>query len=92
MLIRKLKVTNKSGVHARPAGMIVDLTSKFKSDVFFVYGGARANAKSILNLMMLAITPESEVDVEIDGPDAEAVFVALEKLFDEKFQEENQDT
>ena len=83
---------NKSGVHARPAGMIADLTSKYKSDVFFVYRGVRANAKSILNLMMLAIVPDTEVEVEVDGPDASEVFAALEKLFDERFQEENQDT
>jgi len=91
MLIRTLKVLNKMGVHARPAGAIVDVTSRAKSDVFLIYGGTRANAKSIFNIMMLAIVPGAEVQFEIDGPDEEEVFQKLEKLFNERFNEENYD-
>jgi phosphocarrier protein len=91
MKIRTLKVINKMGVHARPAGAIVDITSRAQSDVFLIYGGTRANAKSILNVMMLAITPGSEVQFEINGSDEDDTFQKLEKLFNDRFNEEHYD-
>lgn len=91
MLIRTLQVTNKLGIHARPAGAIVDITSRASSDVFLIYGGTRANAKSILNIMMLAITPGSQVQFEIQGEDEEEVFQKLEELFNARFNEESYD-
>lgn len=91
MLIRSLKVINKMGIHARPAGAIVDITSRAQSEVYLIYGGTRANAKSILNVMMLAITPGSEVQFEIQGSDEEEIFQKLETLFNERFHEEHYD-
>jgi phosphocarrier protein HPr len=88
MINQTIKVTNKLGVHARPAGMIVDITSRAASDVTIIYEGTRANAKSILNVMMLAITPGSEVGFEIRGEDEAQVFQQLEQLFHENFHEE----
>ena len=44
---KEIVVTNKLGVHARPAGMIVDITGKSESDVSLEYEGTKVNAKSI---------------------------------------------
>ena len=59
--------------------MIVDITGPAKSDVTIEFDGSRANAKSILNVMMLAIPVGSEVLFEVDGEDEEEV-VQLEFL------------
>ena len=88
MVIKTLKVTNKLGVHARPAGMIVDITGPAKSDVSIVFEGSKANAKSILNVMMLAIPFGSEVKFEVEGEDEELVVQKLEQLFHDNFNEE----
>lgn len=88
MISKTLTVTNKLGIHARPAGMIVDLTCQLKSDITFIYEGTRANAKSILNVMMLAVPPGSEIEVEIEGEDEEESFQKLEALFHDNFNEE----
>ncbi len=90
MISKFIPVINKLGVHARPAGMIVDITSKAKSDVTIIYDGTRANAKSILNVMMLAIIPGSKVLFEIDGEDECEVMQQLEQLFLAKFDEEQE--
>lgn len=89
MISKSIQVINKLGVHARPAGMIVDITGKAKSEVSIIYNGTKANAKSILNVMMLAITPGSEVLFEADGEDENEVIQQLEQLFLEKFDEES---
>ena len=88
MIAKTLTVTNKLGIHARPAGMIVDITGPAKSDVSIVFEGSKANAKSILNVMMLAIPAGSEVKFEIDGEDEEQVASQLESLFNDHFNEE----
>jgi phosphocarrier protein len=88
MIEKTLVVTNKLGIHARPAGMIVDITGQAKSDIFIVCEGSKANAKCILNVMMLAIPAGSEVKFEIDGEDEEQVASQLESLFNDHFNEE----
>ncbi len=85
---REIVVTNKLGVHARPAGMIVDITGKSKSDITLEYEGTKVNAKSILNVMMLAITPGSTVKFIASGEDEEQVLDQLEQLFRENFYED----
>ena len=88
MIEKSLTVTNKLGIQARPAGMIVDITGPAKSDVFIVFEGTKANAKSILNVMMLAIPLGSEVRFEVDGEDEQEVVQKLEQLFHDNFNEE----
>jgi len=88
MIVKTLKVTNKLGVHARPAGMIVDITGPAKSDVSIIFDGSKANAKSILNVMMLAIPLGSEVKFEVDGEDEELLLQKLEHLFHDNLNEE----
>ena len=88
MIVKTLTVTNKLGIHARPAGMIVDITGPAKSDISIVFDGSKANAKSILNVMMLAIPSGSEVRFEVDGDDEEQVVAQLEHLFHDNFNEE----
>lgn len=88
MIEKTLTVTNKLGIHARPAGMIVDITGQAKSDVSIIHEGSRANAKSILNVMMLAIPAGSEVKFEVEGEDEESVVQQLEQLFNDHFNEE----
>ena len=46
MQSKEINVTNKLGVHARPAGMIVDITGKSKCDVTLEYEENKVNAKS----------------------------------------------
>lgn len=89
MISRTLYVSNKLGVHARPAGLIVDITGQAKGDVTIIHDGQKANAKSILNVMMLAIPPGSHVNFEIDSEDEEEVMKQLERLFHENFHEES---
>ncbi len=83
-----LIVQNKLGIHARPASMIVDVTSRSIGEVFFNYNNTRVNAKSILNIMMLAIEPGAVIDVELDGENQEETFANLQKIFKDKFNED----
>jgi len=88
MIKQKLTVQNTLGIHARPAGYIVNIAGPAKSSIEMIYGREKVNAKSILNLMMLAISPGSEVEFLINGPDEQQVADELTELFNNKFNED----
>lgn len=88
MISKLLKVTNEAGIHARPAAAVVETCARFKSGIFFVKGDIRANAKSIMNIMLLAAEYGAEILVEADGPDEEAALAAVEKLFENRFNQD----
>ncbi|MBD3344328.1 MAG: HPr family phosphocarrier protein [Chitinivibrionales bacterium] len=88
MIERDIPVINSLGIHARPASMIVETANKFKSAVTLEKDGISADAKSIINVMMLAAAFKSTVKVRASGEDEEEAVEAIARLFEEKFHEE----
>ena len=88
-LEKELIVNNKLGVHARPAAMIVRITSNYSGDVWVEKDGEQINGKSIMGLMMLAAGNGSKLNFLLEGPSEEAkhILVKLEKLFEHSFEE-----
>lgn len=82
-----LVVENKMGIHARPAAMIVRLTSKFAGEVFFEKDDEQVNGKSIMGLMMLAAGRSSSIRVTATGAEAGKLISDLTELFKRKFDE-----
>ena len=88
MVERKTQVINKLGLHARPAAMLVQKASKFKSEIKLQKEDIEINAKSILSVMMLAAEVGSFVTIKAEGEDEEEAVEAIAGLFEEKFGEE----
>ena len=87
-ITKELIVTNKLGIHARPAAMFVRTASKFECDVFVEKDGERVNGKSIMGLMMLAAGPGSKLKVVAIGSDAQQAVNEIEALLKRKFDED----
>jgi phosphocarrier protein len=87
-ITKELVVTNKLGIHARPAAMFVKTANKFECDIFVEKDGERVNGKSIMGLMMLAAGPGSKLLVLAEGEEAAKAVVELEALIKRKFDEE----
>lgn len=88
-LIRELTISNRMGIHARPAALFVKTAAKFRSDIFVEKDGERINGKSIMGLMMLAAGPGCRLHVEVTGADAPDAMAAIEELVcRRKFDEE----
>lgn len=83
-----LTIGNRLGLHARPAMSLVDCASNFSSDIKIAKGAQVVDAKSIMQLMMLAATKGTELTVTADGPDADAAVAAITVLIDSKFDED----
>lgn len=88
---KELTITNKYGLHSRPASELVKVASKFDSEINLIYDGQEANAKSILGLMVLAIEPGAEVEIEVDGDDEEEALKSIEDLIRNNFYVEYED-
>jgi phosphocarrier protein HPr len=88
MFEKNVTVVNKLGIHARPAGSIVRAASAFKSKVELLKDGNTADAKSIMNVMMLAAAKGTAVTVRADGEDEQEAVQAVISLFENKFNEE----
>jgi phosphocarrier protein len=85
---REMVVSNKLGIHARPAAMFVKTANRFECEVFVEKDGERINGKSIMGLMMLAAGPGCCIDIEAEGAQAEEAVTALEELVAGKFEED----
>jgi phosphocarrier protein HPr len=81
-------VSNKLGIHARPAAMFVKTANRFTCDIFVEKDGEKVNGKSIMGLMMLAAGPGSRLTVHAQGHDASQALAEIEVLIQRKFDEE----
>ena len=77
-MTKDLTVSNKLGIHARPAAMFVKVANKFSCNIFVEKDGEKVNGKSIMGLMMLAAGPGSKLTVYAEGSDSSAAIVELE--------------
>lgn len=87
-LVKELVVSNKLGVHARPAAMFVKIASKFDCEIMVEKDGEVVNGKSIMGLMMLAAGPGSRLTVRANGSGATDAVAELEALLKRKFDED----
>jgi len=87
IMTKELMVSNKLGIHARPAAMFVKTANRFTCDIFVEKDGEKVNGKSIMGLMMLAAGPGSKLTVSAHGHDASQALAELEKIFKQKFDE-----
>ena len=87
-IVRKeLMVSNKLGLHARPAAMFVQLANKYISEITVKKGAEQVDGKSIMGIMMLAAGKGSMIIVTAKGEDAEEAVNGLEELLNERFGE-----
>ncbi|MCX6338353.1 MAG: HPr family phosphocarrier protein [Candidatus Aureabacteria bacterium] len=84
---KDLTITNRLGLHARPAAMFVQLANKFSSDITVERGNEKVNGKSIMGIMMLAAGKGLKITVTAGGADAAEAVRALEALVKGKFGE-----
>lgn len=71
---RDFHIIAETGIHARPATLLVQTASKFSSDINLEYKGRSVNLKSIMGVMSLGVGQGADVSISINGPDeAEAM-------------------
>jgi phosphocarrier protein len=89
MYTRTTKIVNESGIHARPASDFVQAAGKFKSDIEICRTDNKtfANAKSIIFLLSLGLSQDSEVCIRAEGSDEVQAVDTLINLIESGFGE-----
>ncbi|MGG0921783.1 phosphocarrier protein HPr [Leuconostoc suionicum] len=67
----------ETGIHARPATLLVRAASKFASDVTLSYQGKDVNLKSIMGVMSLGVGQGADVTIKTEGADEEAAMTTI---------------
>lgn len=82
------QIINELGLHARAAARLVALASRYDAEVWLEKDGQRANAKSVMGVLLLCGQRGSSVRVVAEGSQAEDVVEAIGDLIRSRFGEE----
>lgn len=88
MIKQEIKITNRLGLHARPAAQLVQTAAQFNCDIKITKDQVQVNAKSIMGVMMLAAEYGSCLHIQYNGTDEKQAAQTLQDLFENKFNEE----
>jgi len=81
-------VRNEQGIHARPAAKLAQEAQKFVAGIKLVCGKQTVDAKSILDILTLAVPHGGEVYIEAEGQDAAQAVDHLGRFFEQRLGED----
>src|SRR3989442_288732 len=80
---REVRITNKLGLHARPAAQFVKRVRSFRSEIWVVKEGKRFSASSLIDVLRANLDCGAPATLEANGVDEDEAFEDLEKLLAE---------
>lgn len=78
---RKYKITAESGLHARPATLLVNVAVRYKSELILESNGKQVNMKSIMGVMSLGVYCGEVVTIYAEGEDEADALNGITNLF-----------
>ncbi|AWI11318.1 MULTISPECIES: phosphocarrier protein HPr [Bacillaceae] len=80
MAEKTYKIIEETGIHARPATLIVREAGKFNSNIELEYNGKTVNLKSIMGIMSLGIGKNAVIKIKANGTDENEAMNAIDEL------------
>ncbi len=84
MIKKQMTIQIPSGLEARPVALLVQVASQHECKIYVEADNKKVNAKSIMGMMTLGLTPGEEVLVTADGADEEAAIQSIEQYLTKK--------
>lgn len=88
---KKVIITNKTGLHARPAAQFVQKAGKFDSKIEIIFEEKEVNAKSIMGVMSLGVGKGNEIVVRAEGDDASEAVKELVDFIEVEMAKEDEE-
>ncbi|AKA69883.1 MULTISPECIES: HPr family phosphocarrier protein [Clostridium] len=82
MVSKEVIVKSATGLHARPATLLVKKASSFKSDITIEFDGKKANVKSLIGVLSLGVTKNATIKIIASGDDESLAVEEVTKLID----------
>lgn len=80
----QFKIKDPVGIHARPAGIVVQEAKKFQSTIIAKCNGKSADLKRIFTLMALGAKCGNVLDIQVSGTDEDAATAAIKSVLESK--------
>ncbi|TPR40839.1 phosphocarrier protein HPr [Apilactobacillus micheneri] len=77
----QFKIVSATGIHARPATLLVQTASKFKSELSLTYQDKSVDLKSIMGVMSLGVGQNADIIVSAEGDDEKEAINAISESF-----------
>ncbi len=87
MLEKKICITNETGIHARPAAVLVKVAMRFASEILIYRGQNAYDAKSIMNVMSMGVRKGESIGLYVNGSDEKEAFQTITTLIENDFKE-----
>lgn len=84
MVEKQFTVISDTGIHARPATLLVQTASRFVADIDLEFKDKKVNLKSIMGVMSLGIGKGAEIKIIVDGSDEQEALAALQQLMEKE--------
>lgn len=82
MITKEVVVKSSTGLHARPATLLVKKASSFKSDISIEFNGKKANIKSLIGVLSLGVTSGANIKIIASGDDETLALEEIIKLIE----------
>lgn len=88
MITTDIQITNRLGLHARPAAQVAQTAAAYSCDIKIIKDKVEINAKSIMGVLMLAAEYGATLTLTFDGEDEQTACKAITDLFTNNFNED----
>lgn len=85
---QRATIVNRKGLHARAAAKLSRLAAEYESKITVTREGESADARSIMDLLMLVAHMDSDVEIHAEGLDAAEAVTAIASLIADGFGEQ----
>ncbi len=85
--VKKVRVLNRYGIHARVAAQIVQTALGFGSAFYISLNGREVDGKNLLSVLSLGANAGSELELRAVGEDSDKLIDAMSRLFKSRFGE-----
>ncbi len=87
MQTKNFTITAESGVHARPATLLVNKAGQYSSEIQITYKDKKVNLKSIMGVMSLGIPKGAEIEIIAEGNDEDEAIEGITSVIKEHLGE-----
>ncbi len=87
MIQREVKITNSTGLHARPATFFIQKANTYRSSIWVVKDDRKVSAKSLLGVLSIGIAKGMTITIVADGEDEKEAIDGLVELIETGFND-----
>jgi len=78
-------IQNEHGIHCRPTALIIRAIGDYTGRIEVICENRRSNPRSMLGLMSLGLAKGTDITIEVEGPDEQAMADKMKELFETHF-------